>query len=67
MSEVRRGDVMECAAYRHRWVLAYRDRTEKLGHRPKFEPVRVASWESWQSGVLLTDEEIAARIEELTS
>ena len=63
----RRGDVMECAAYRHRWVLAYRAREETLGHRPPFEPVRVASLESWQSGVLLTDEEIADRVEELTS
>lgn len=64
--EVRRGDVMECAAYRHRWVLAYWGRCGQLGRRPEFEPVRVASWESWQSGALLTDEEITARVEELT-
>jgi hypothetical protein len=58
---------MECAAYRHRWVLAYRAREGTLGRRPLFDPVRVASWKSWQAGALLTDEEIAARVEELTS
>lgn len=61
----RRGDVMECAAYRHRWVLAYRALVAG-GEQPRFEPVRVASWDSWQKDERLTDEQIAARVEELT-
>ena len=56
---------MECAAYRHRWVLAYREIVAR-GEQPRFEPVRVASWDSWQKDERLTDEQIAARVEELT-
>ena len=57
---------MECAAYRHRWVLAYRKLCGVADVRLRFEPVRVASWDSWQKEECLTDEQIAARVEELT-
>lgn len=55
-------DVMEIAAYRHRWVLEYRRLCDVEGRRLPFEGVRVASLESAERGEQLTDEQIAERV-----
>lgn len=59
--------VMVQAAYRHRWVEAWRDLiSREPDRRGRFEPVRVASLESFAQGEQLSDEQIVARVEELT-
>lgn len=58
---------MEQAAYRHRWVLAWRELVAREPERAgRFEPVRVASLESYARGERLTDAQIAERVEQLT-
>jgi hypothetical protein len=59
-------DVMEVAAYRHRWVLEYRRLCDVEGRRLPFERVRVASLESVARGEQLTDERIAKQVRTLT-
>lgn len=61
-------DVMHEAAYRHRWVIAWRDLTAKDPSRVgRFEPVRLASLDSYASGETLTDQQIAHRVRKLTA
>lgn len=55
-------DVLDQAAYRHRWVLEYRRLCDAEGRRLPFERVRVESLESAQRGEELTDEQIAERV-----
>lgn len=59
--------VMVQAAYRHRWVLAWRDLIFREPDRSsRFERVRLASLDSFERGEQLDDAEIAARVDELT-
>lgn len=59
--------VMVQAAYRHRWVVAWRDLISREPERSRrFERVRVASLASFDQGEQLDDQQIAARVEELT-
>ncbi len=60
-------ELIDRAAYRNRWADAYRALVAKQPHRfGRFEPVRVASAASWDSGERLTTDQIRNRVEELT-
>jgi len=60
-------DLTDRAAYRNRWADAYRALVAEQPHRVgRFEPVRVASAASWDSGERLTDDDIHIRVEVLT-
>jgi hypothetical protein len=60
-------EIKACAAYRNRWANAYRALVTEQPHREgRYEPVRVASAASWDSGERLTDDAIRTRVQELT-
>lgn len=55
------------AAYRTRWAHAYRALVDADPDREgRYEPVRLASADSWDGAERLTDDAIAARVDALT-
>jgi hypothetical protein len=60
-------EVIDRAAYRNLWADAYRALvSERPGREERYERVRVASAESWDSGERLSEDEIRDRVELLT-
>ncbi|WP_329484178.1 hypothetical protein OG555_18675 [Kribbella sp. NBC_01484] len=60
-------EVIERAAYRNLWADAYRALvSEHPDREQRYERVRIASAESWDSGERLSEDEIRDRVEVLT-